>query len=209
MPFDLSNAPSTFMRVMNKALRPYIGKFVVVYFDDILIFSSSVAEHKDHLRQILLVLRRKTLFVAKQKCELGADRVLFLGYVVSLAGLEMDESKVEAVCSWPEPRIVSEVQSFHRLASFYRRFVSHFSSIIAPMTDCMKTTPFVWTDEARTTFLLIKEKLTSAPILVLPDFELPFKLHYDASKLGIGAVLSKQTRPLAYFSEKLAGAGSH
>ncbi|CAA7036526.1 unnamed protein product [Microthlaspi erraticum] len=208
MPFGLSNAPSTFMRVMNQALRPYIGKFVVVYFDDILIFSSSLADHQDHIRQVLLVLQRETLFVARQKCEFGVDSVLFLGYVVSSSGLSMDTSKVEAVRSWPIPKTISDVRSFHGLVSFYRRFVPHFSSIMAPLTDCMKEGQFVWSTEAQDTFELIKQKLTSAPILVLPDFELPFELHCDSSKLGIGAVLSQQTRPIAYFSEKIAGARS-
>ena len=208
MPFGLSNAPSTFMRVMNQALRPFIGKFVVVYFDDILIFSSSMEEHQDHLRQVLMVLRQETFFVARQKCEWGVDRVLFLGYVISSQGLSMDMSKVEAVKSWPVPKTVTEVRSFHGLASFYRRFVPHFSSIMAPLTDCMKEGKFQWSSEAQDAFELIKHKLTSAPILILPDFELPFELHCDASKLGIGAVLSQQSQPVAYFSEKLSGARS-
>ena len=138
MPFGLSNAPSTFMRIMNQSLRPFIGKFVVVYFDDILIFSSSMEEHLTHIRDVLHVLRRDQLFAAKQKCEFGVPEVLFLGYVVSGKGLAMDQSKVEAVRSWPLPTTVSEVRSFHGLASFYRRFVDHFSTIMAPITTCMK-----------------------------------------------------------------------
>ncbi|CAA7017008.1 unnamed protein product [Microthlaspi erraticum] len=208
MPFGLSNAPSTFMRVMNQALRPYIGKFLVVYFDDILVFSSNTEEHIDHLRLILLVLRRETLFVARQKCDFATDRVLFLGYVVSSKGLSMDESKVDAVRSWPTPHTVSDVRSFHGLASFYRRFVPNFSAIMAPLTDCMKEGKLQWTEEAAAAFEVIKHKLTTAPILVLPDFEVPFELHCDASKLGFGAVLSQQSKPVTFYSEKLAGARS-
>lgn len=139
MPFGLSNVPSTFMRVMNQALRPFIGRFVVVYFDDILIFSTNMTEHLSHLREVLLSLRKEKLFIARQKCEFGASEVLFLGYVVSANGLHVDPQKVEAVASWPTPTTISEVRSFHGLASFYRRFVHNFSAIMAPITDCMKT----------------------------------------------------------------------
>lgn len=208
MPFGLSNAPSTFMMIMNQALRPFIGRFVVVYFDDILVFSSTLDEHIRHLRQVLEVLRRETLFVARQKCEWGVDKVLFLGYVVSSTGLSMDTSKVEAIRSWPVPKTISEIRSFHVLASFYRRFVSHFNSIMAPITDCMKGVSFAWTPEAEEAFAQIKLKLTTAPVLVLPDFSETFELHSDASKLGIGAVLSQNARPVAFFSEKLSGARS-
>lgn len=206
MPFGLSNAPSTFMRVMNQALRPFIGRFVVVYFDDILIFSNTLNDHLSHLRDVLLALRKENLYIAKQKCEFGASEVLFLGYVVSAAGLRVDPQKVEAVVSWPTPTTITEVRSFHGLASFYRRFVHNFSALMDPITDCMKQTSFAWTSEADAAFAVIKDKLTTAPILVLPDFDSPFELHCDASKLGIGAVLSQHGRPVAYYSDKLAGA---
>lgn len=119
MPFGLSNAPSTFMRVMNQTLRPFIGRFVVVYFDDILVFSTTWDEHLLHLREVLLALRRDKLFIAKQKCEFGTSEVLFLGYIVSAAGLRVDPLKVEVIASWPQPTTISEIRSFHGLASFY------------------------------------------------------------------------------------------
>lgn len=198
---------TTFMRVMNQSLRPFIGKFVVVYFDDILIFSMSLAEHLIHLREVLLVLRRDQLFATIKKCEFGSKQVHFLGYIVSDSGLSVDPSKVEAIKSWPAPTTLSETQSFHGLASFYRRFVPQFSSLMAPLTDCIKREGhFVWTPEATVAFDVIKNKLISAPILALPDFSVVFELHCDASKTGIGAMLSQKNRPIAFFSEKLGGA---
>ena len=208
MPFGLSNAPSTFMRVMNQALRPFIGKFVVVYFDDILIFSSSVSDHIQHLAAVLHVLRRDKFFATLKKCEFGASEVQFLGYIVSDKGLAVDPGKISAIKSWPIPQTVTDVRSFHGLASFYRRFVSQFSSLMAPITDTMRDGRLTWTTEAASAFEIIKEKLCSAPVLALPDFTLLFELHCDASKAGIGAVLSQKGRPIAFFSEKLAGARS-
>ncbi|KAG7532342.1 Zinc finger CCHC-type superfamily [Arabidopsis thaliana x Arabidopsis arenosa] len=152
------------------------------------------------------VLRREQFFAAKQKCVFGVPKVLFLGYVVSDQGLSVDNSKIEVVRSRPIPRTVTEVRSFHSLASFYQHFVPHFSALMAPITSCMKDGKFEWSQEADVAFRRFKELLTSAPILVLHNFSLPFELHCDASKLGIGAVLSQQGRPVAYFSEKLSGA---
>ncbi|GJS76143.1 putative nucleotidyltransferase, ribonuclease H [Tanacetum coccineum] len=144
---------------------PFIGKFVVVYFDDILIYSTSFNEHVTHV----------------------------------------DESKVAAVQEWPTLTTITKVWSFYGLASFYRRFIPNFSFIMAPLTDCMKGKSFVWMEEAELAFQVVKEKLTTTPILILPDFSKVFELHTDASKVAIGGVLSQGGRPVAYFSEKLTG----
>ena len=120
MPFGLSNAPSTFMRVMNQIFRPFIDKFVVVYFDDILIYSANIDLHLQHLREVLIVLSREKFYAAIAKCSFMTDSVLFLGYVVSKDGLSIDESKVITVKQWPIPTTVHEVRSFHGLVSFYR-----------------------------------------------------------------------------------------
>ena len=130
MPFGLSNAPSTFIRLMNQVLKPFIGKFVVVYFDDILIYSKTEAAHYNHVREVLTVLQANELYINLKKCNFLTDKLLFLGYVVSADGIHFDEDKVRAVREWPTPKTVSDVRSFHGLATFYRRFVRDFSSIV-------------------------------------------------------------------------------
>ena len=203
MPFGLSNAPSTFMRLMNEVLKPFLGKFVVVYFDDILVYSTCEESHIEHLRQVCEVLRIQKLYAKLEKCELFMKKVVFLGYVVSGEGIQVDQTKVEAIQSWPTPGSITEVRSFHGLASFYRRFVPNFSTIMAPVTECMKKGSFKWTMAANEAFEVIKKKLCEAPILALPDFNQVFEVECDASGVGIGAVLTQSKRPIAYFSEKL------
>ena len=152
MPFGLSNAPSTFMHVMNQIFRPFIGKFVVVYFNDILIYSANIDLHLQHLREVLIVLSREKFCAAITKYSFMTDSVLFLGYVVSKDGLSVDESKVTAVKQWPIPTIVHEVRNFHGLVSFYQWFIPDSSTIMAQITDCMKASNFLWTTEATKAF---------------------------------------------------------
>nr|POE75905.1 transposon ty3-g gag-pol polyprotein [Quercus suber] len=208
MPFGLSNAPSTFMRLMNQVLKPFIGKFVVVYFDDILIYNKTEAAHYNHVREVLAVLQANELYINLKKCSFLTDKLLFLGYVVSADGIHVDEDKVRAIREWPTPKTVSDVRSFHGLATFYRRFVRDFSSIVAPITECLKKGRFSWGKEAKQSFALIKEKLSTAPVLALPNFDKVFQVECDASVVGIGAVLSQDNIPVAFFSEKVCEARS-
>jgi hypothetical protein len=145
MPFGLSNAPSTFMRLMNHLFKPLIGRCVVIYFDDILVFSTSLEQHLQHLRHVFSILREQKLYANSGKCCFLTAEVLFLGYLISRNGIRMDESKIEAILTWPVPTTIHEVRSFHGLASFYRRFIRNFSSIVAPITDCLKKATFNWT----------------------------------------------------------------
>ena len=132
MPSELTNAPSTFMRLMNHVLRTFIGKFVVVYFDDILIYSKSLDEHVEHIKCMLAFLRKECLYANLKKCTFCTNKVVFLGFVVSAHGMEVDEEKIKAVREWKPPQNVSQVRSFLGLAGFYRWFVKDFSSIAAP-----------------------------------------------------------------------------
>ncbi|XP_022875589.1 uncharacterized protein LOC111394033 [Olea europaea var. sylvestris] len=156
MPFGLSNAPSTFMRFMHQVLRPFMGKFVVVYFDDILIYSLTWESHFNHLRAVFDVMRTERLFVNQNKCSFFTTSVTFLGFVVSTDGVHADQSKIEAVLNWPKPKTLHDVRSFHGLASFYRRFIRNFSTLIAPITDYLKGRDFQWTEEAEASFQLVK-----------------------------------------------------
>ncbi|KAE8672853.1 putative CCCH-type zinc finger family protein [Hibiscus syriacus] len=183
MPFGLSNAPSTFMRFMHQVLRPFMGKFVVVYFDDILVYSPTWTSHFDHLRAVFEMLKTECLFVNQKKYQ----------------------SKIDAVLEWPRPRTLHDIRSFHGLASFYRRFIRNFSTLIAPITECLKGRDFQWSEEAEASFQLVKQRMTEAPVLALPDFDKVFEVNCDASGVGIGGVLSQAGRPVAFFSEKLSG----
>ncbi|XP_031120876.1 uncharacterized protein LOC116024113 [Ipomoea triloba] len=206
MPFGLSNAPSTFMRLMNQVLQPFIGKFVVVYFDDILIYSRNHEEHLDHLHQVFMALRENKLFINLKKCSFLTNELVFLGYVVGSDGIQVDKAKINAIQEWPIPKTIGEVRSFHGLASFYRRFIRDFSTVAAPLTNCMKQGRFKWDKDVEFSFNSLKEKLINAPVLALLDFSKPFELQCDASGVGIGAVLSQGGRPIAFYSEKLSSA---
>jgi hypothetical protein len=204
MPFGLANALSTFMRLMNEVLRAFIRKFVVVYFDDILIYSRSLHTHLDRLHVVFNALRAARLFGNLEKCTFCTEWVSFPGYVVTPQGIEVDETKVHAIRSWLMPTTVSQVWSFHGLACFYRRFVRDFSTIAAPLNELTKKgVAFHWGQAQEDAFNLLKDKLTRAPLLQLPDFEKTFEFECDASGVGIGGVLIQESKHVAYFSEKL------
>ena len=188
---------------MNYILNPCIGKFVVVYFDDILIYNKNSMEHLEHLRQLFSIIREQRLFSNLKKCDFYAKKIIFLGYVVTKDGIEMDRSKIEAITNWPTPSSIHDVRSFHGLVSFSRRFIRGFSSIMAHVSECLKGDKFKWTSVAEERFKLIKKKVTKAPCLALPDFNKVFEVECDASQVGIGAVLYQEGRPFAFFSNKL------
>ena len=144
--------------------------FLVVYFDDIMIYSKNSMEHLEHMKQLFSILREQRLFSNLKKCDFYADQILFLGYVVTKDGIEMDRSKIEAITNWPTPSLIHDVRSFHGLVFFYRRFIFGFSSIMSHLTECLKGDKFNWTSVAEESFKLIKKKAIEAPSLALPDF---------------------------------------
>jgi len=148
MTFGLTNAASTFMRLMNHDLRECIGKFMVVYFDDILIYNKSLHEHKDYLRSVLTILTVNSLFANKEKCTFCVDSVIFLGFVVNKNGVHVDLTKIKAIQEWPTPKNVGEVRSCHGLARFYRRFVPNFSTLASPLNELVKKDiSFNWSEK--------------------------------------------------------------
>jgi hypothetical protein len=202
MPFRFSNAPITFMRLMNIVLRPYIGKFVVVYFDDILVFSKK-KNHLQHLKIILDALRKHQLYANLKKCSFLQESLVLLGFFISTEGVKIDSEKVRVILEWPSPMSITEVRSFYWLTTFYKNIIQHFSSLVAPIIDFIRGKTFMWTKEAEESFKFLKKKVTEAPILALPNFDKVFEVDCNASHVGIGAVLSQAGRAIAFFSEKL------
>jgi len=204
MPFGLTNAPAVFMDLMNRIFRPYLDRFVVVFIDDILVYSRDEEEHAEHLRIVLQILREKQLYAKFSKCEFWLREVSFLGHIVSAEGIRVDPSKISAIVNWSPPKNVSEVRSFLGLAGYYRRFVQGFSMIASPMTRLLqKDVKFEWTDECQQSFNRLKDLLTKAPILVQPKSGKEFVIYSDASLNGLGCVLMQEGKVIAYASRQL------
>ena len=204
MPFGLTNAPAAFMDLMHRIFQPYLDQLVVVFVDDILIYSQSEWEHEYHLRIVLQLLRDHQLYAKFSKCEFWLTEVRFLGHMVSASGVSVDPEKVEAVMSWERPKSVFEIRSFLGLAGYYRRFIEDFSRLAAPMTRLTrKEVKFDWDDRCEEAFQELKRRLTSAPILIVPDRGQGYTVYCDASRAGLGCVLMQSGRVVAYGSRQL------
>ncbi|KAK3573221.1 hypothetical protein QTP86_015130 [Hemibagrus guttatus] len=214
MPFSLTNAPAVFQSLINEVFQDILGKWVIAYIDDILVYSTSLEEHIHHVRAVLSRLQQNHLYVKPEKCEFHRTTITFLGYVILRQGVEMDLTKVQTVTEWPNPTTVKELQRFLGFANFYRRFIWNYSSMAGLLTSLLRGKPrrLAWTDQTQVAFCHLKASFTTAPILRHPDPDLPFVVEVDADSSGIGAMLSQRhgvpgkLHPCAFVSRKLKAA---
>jgi hypothetical protein len=205
MPFGLTNAPATFCTFMNDIFRDWLHDFVVVYIDDILIYSGSLEEHAEHLRKVFQRLRENKLYAKLKKCKFGVTKVDFLRHRITQEGLKMDDHKVKAIVDWEPPKSVSTLRSFLGLSSYYRKFIKNFAKIVAPLTNLLKKSAmtYKWEGTCDEAFETLKGILVKASMLKLPDFDKNFEIHSNAFDFVIRGVLVQEGKPVAFENKKL------
>lgn len=209
MPFGLTNAPATFQSLMNTVFSELLRKCVLIFFDDILIYSSSLGTHVDHLRSVFELMRQNQLFPKRSKCSFATDRVEYLGHFIQETGVSADPHKIKAIVEWPVPSNLKALRGFLGLAGYYRRFVRRFGTIACSLTALKKKNGFELSEEAETAFRTLKQALCEAPVLALPQFDKPFVVETDACGQGIGDVLMQEGHSIAYISRHLKGKQLH
>nr|GFA29035.1 putative reverse transcriptase domain-containing protein [Tanacetum cinerariifolium] len=204
MPFGLTNAPAVFMDLMNRVCKPYLDKFMIVFIDDILIYSKDEKEHEEHLRQILKLLKKEELYTKFSKCEFWIPQIKFLGHVINGQSIHVDPAKIKSVKYWASPKSPTKICQFLGLAGYYRRFIEGLSKIAKPMTKLTQNkVKFEWGDKQEAAFQFLKQKLCSAPILTLPEGSKEFIVYCDASIKGLGVVLMQREKVIAYALRQL------
>jgi hypothetical protein len=209
MPFGLTNALTTFLRMMDNLLHPVTNSFVVVYLDDILIFSRSWEEHLQHIQQVLNTLRQHQLYANLEKCSFVMTQIQYLGYIVDEHGVHVDLAKIQVIRDWPALATLTELRSFLDLANFYHRFVLGFSHIAWALSQVTKgggKAKFVWIESQQKAFEELKHRLCLALVLALPNLQQPFEIETNASDYAVGASLTQHGHPVAYHSETLSDA---
>lgn len=209
MPFGLTNAAATFQGLMNAVFKSLLRKCVLIFFDDILIYSSSIGEHVGHLRSVLTLMRSNKLLSKLSKCTFATDRVEYLGHYIQAEGVSTDPNKIKAVAEWAISVTLKQLRGFLGLAGYYRWFVKGFRTIARSLTTLTKKDCFKWNEEAIEARNRLKQALCEAPVLALPRFDLPFVVETDACGNGISAVLMQEGHPLAYISRHLKGKQLH
>jgi hypothetical protein len=205
MSFGLCNAPSTFQSLMNHVFRPFLCHFFLVLFDDILIYRKTWTYHLSHVDRFLHLLSQHQRFLKQSKCAFGTSKVEYLGHLVGKDDVRVDPKKIESMQEWTHPKTLKIFRGFMGLTGYYRKFVKNYGKIVAPLTTLLKNNSFTWTPIAAQAFQTLKMAMCTTPVLVLPNFTKTFFLECDASGKGIGDVLMKKGRPLAFTSKQLSG----
>lgn len=203
MPYGVTGGPATFQTIMNVILASLLRKCVVVFVDDILIYSKTWEDHLLHVKEVLTILLQHQFHIKLSKCAFAKQQLTYLGHTVSPAGVSTDPSKITIIKDWPQPQNIKDLRSFLGMVGYYRKFVPHFGLLSKPLTELLKKGQlFLWTSATESSFQALKKALISAPVLAMPNFDIPFVIETDASAKGIGAVL-QQGHPTAYVSKAL------
>jgi hypothetical protein len=203
MPFGLCNALSTFQAIMNSIFQPHLQKFILVFFDDILVYSPTWDMHLMHVRQTFEILQQHQFFVKASKCAFGQQELEYLGHIITNHGVKVDENKISAMVAWPRPTNISELRGFLGLTGYYRKFVKNYSIVARALNNLLKKGQFGWNEEVETAFLTLKQAMTTTPTLAMPNFKDVLTVEVDASGDGIGAILTQQGKPIAFMSKAL------
>jgi hypothetical protein len=198
------NGLATFQCLMNAIFGKYMRMFVLIFMDDILVFSSSMQEHLEHLRPVFQILKDNELFLNFKKCKFAQHQISYLGHIISADGVATGPAKTDGMVHWPIPQNITELRGFLGLTCYYRKFVQNYGIIARPLTNLLHHKHFSWSDSAHTTFDHLMSAMISTPVLAFPDFSKVFTIETDACEAGIGVVLTHQGHPLAYFSKGLS-----